>query len=364
MTAIDEIDPTSIPGCCVLSAYGSVNRDVLKITLDSHGNRVYDPTRLEMVKQLALRRFTDLLDNELQADPLKVFVKQEPHKETKLLDGRYRLITGVSLIDTIVDRIIFGELIRTAAKPTNTLRTPCAVGWAPNKGGWRWISMHYRNGFSIDRTAWDWTVNEWMVQMWETFILNLCPGHPLWWRQMVKNRFILLFYIARYSFPDGQLIAQANPGIMKSGCLLTLILNSVGQTILHVLVQFRLNKNPLENMPLCMGDDTLQPIFPYRNEYAAELSKFALLKEAETTYGYAEFVGFIFTSNGYFPSYWKKHLFQLRHLDQTVMRETLLSYQMLWYYVPTMLNFIRSIAWKIDSSWILSDQQLCANANG
>nr|UGO57301.1 MAG: hypothetical protein 1 [Riboviria sp.] len=270
---------------------------------------------------------------------------------------------GVSLIDTLVDRILFGEFMRNASSPTNVLRTPCAVGWAPNRGGWRYMSMKYPHGFSIDRKAWDWTVTEWLVEMWEQFILNLHPSHPIWWRECVRMRFTNLFYTSRFSFPDGLLVQQQEPGIMKSGCLLTLVLNSVGQTILHSLAQLRLKRDPFENIPLSMGDDTIQRPFDYVESYASELSKMALIKEAELTHGYCEFIGFCFTADGFFPAYWKKHLYQLRYLDPSVMRETLTSYQMLWYLVPSMLTHIREICWKINPDWVLTDVVLQSNAN-
>lgn len=334
------------------------------MTLDEHGNRTYDPTRLSMLKELCRSRYLALLNGTLENDPLKVFVKQEPHKLEKLQEGRYRLIIGTSIIDTMVDRILFGELVRAATHPMALMRTPCALGWAPNKGGWRYISMHYRDGFSIDRKAWDWSVTEWQVNMWEKLMVDLCVDPPVWWVQMVKSRFTCLFYIARFSFPDGLLVQQQGPGIMKSGCYLTILWNSVAQTILHVAVQLRLNKNPYENLPLSMGDDTLQRPFDYMEEYASELNKLTLIKEAEVTRGFSEFIGFLFLPSGYIPAYWKKHLFMLRHLDPTVARETLNSYQMLYYHNPSMLKFIREIVWKLNPEWILPDLILCENANG
>lgn len=346
-----------------MQQYGSLNRDVLKMTLDDHGNRVYDPTRLALLKELCKQRYNALLSGTLDSDPLKVFVKQEPHKSEKLQEGRYRLIIGTSLVDTMVDRILFGELVRTVTSPNALLRTPCALGWAPNKGGWRYISMHYRDGFSIDRKAWDWSVTEWQVNMWEKIMIDLCVDPPSWWINMVQSRFTCLFYTARFSFPDGLLVQQQLPGIMKSGCYLTILWNSIAQTILHVAVQIRLNKNPYDNLPLCMGDDTLQRPFDYTEEYAIELNKLTLIKEAELTRGFAEFIGFLFTPSGYIPAYWKKHLFMLRHLDPVVARETLISYQMLYYHNPSMLRFIREIAWNLDPEWVLPDSVLCENAN-
>lgn len=363
MRAVDDIDPTSVPGCCVLQRYGSINRDVLKITTDDHGDRTYDAGRLQMLKSLCLQRYQRLLHDGLEADPLKVFVKQEPHKESKLAEGRYRLISGVSLVDTVIDRILFGPMMRRILSPANVLRTPCAVGWAPNRGGWRYLATYYRDGFSIDRKAWDWTVCEWLVVIWEQFLKNLHPDHPAWWAGLVTKRFTSLFYTAVFSFPDGQLVQQASPGIMKSGCLLTLLLNSVGQSVLHILAQLRLGKDPLDNMPMAMGDDTLQRPFDYMEPYAEKLAEMALVKEAEYTHGYCEFAGFIINVNGYYPAYWKKHLYMLRHVDPTVIREVLTQYQMLWYLEPNMLSYIRGITWKINPEWVLSDIVLCENAN-
>lgn len=333
------------------------------ITQDDSGNRSYKLDRYNLVKALTFDRFKETISGTLYADPLKVFVKQEPHKVEKLKEGRYRLIMGVSLIDTLVDRIIFGEFMRSASSPANTLRTPCAVGWAPNRGGWRYMSMTYPSGFSIDRKAWDWTVNQWLVEMWEDFIVDLHPSHPPWWRACVRQRFTNLFYTARFSFPDGLLVQQQKPGIMKSGCLLTLVLNSVGQTILHAIAMIRLGRNPYHNIPLSMGDDTIQKPFDYMEDYAIELSKLALIKEAEHTEHFCEFIGFIFVQNGFFPSYWKKHLYQLRFLDPSVMRETLTSYQMLWYLVPSMKQHIREICWKVNPNWVMTDKVLQSHAD-
>lgn len=334
------------------------------MSTDAHGNRTYDPDRLALFKHLCLTRYITLLNGTLESDPMKVFVKQEPHKREKLLEGRYRLIIGTSIIDTMVDRIIFGPVMQSATNPINALRTPCAIGWSPNKGGWRYIAMHYKDGFSIDRKAWDWSVTEWQVNMWETFIKNLCIDSPKWWLSMVSRRFTCLFYIAKFSFPDGTLIAQGEPGIMKSGCYLTILLNSVAQTILHAVVQLRLNKPIKDNIPLSLGDDTLQRFFPYMEEYALQLNKVALIKEAQYTKGYAEFIGFLFEKDGYFPAYWKKHLFTLRHLDPTVAKELLEQYQYMYYRHPNMLKFIRGIAWNMNPEWVLSDQVLLRVANG
>lgn len=56
-------------------------------------------------------RIQSLLSGEMEADDIKVFVKQEPHSWEKISEGRFRLISAVSMVDTMVDRIVFGDLV-------------------------------------------------------------------------------------------------------------------------------------------------------------------------------------------------------------------------------------------------------------
>lgn len=362
---LDDIDPNSVPGYCTMAKYGSINREVLKITTDDHGNKIYDAERVAILKYLVKERFFFMLDEDrIESDPIKVFVKQEPHKLKKLEEQRYRLIHGVSLVDSMIDRILLGAMMRNATMPNNLLRTPCVVGWNPARGGWRSLVSNFSSGgFSIDRTAWDFTVQEWLVQMWQDFLIDLHPNAPEWWVKMLRNRFTALFYLARFKFPDGVEICQEKPGIMKSGCLMTLILNSVGQSIMHALVMLRLGRDPYDNTPWCAGDDTLQHPCGYEEEYHKELSKLCLIKEAEVTEGYTEFIGFYFTTNGFCPAYWQKHLYQLRHLDPRVEREALVSYQYLWYNHAPMLKCIQDFAFRVSPSLVLPHSVLRDKAN-
>lgn len=360
-----EIDPDSIPGNCPLNKFGSTNRDALKIEYDEHGNRYFDEFRLQMLHHLVKDRYMQLSEGYLEADPLKVFVKQEPHKNSKLEVGRVRLIAAVSLVDTMVDRILFGELLRTAMKPRNMLTTPCVVGWTPLRGGWRYLQSKYPEGsISIDRTAWDWTVQLWLVEAWKEFLFDIHVGAPNWWQNMVSARLKCLFEEAVFRFSDGVAVKQKYPGIMKSGCLLTLYLNSVSQTILHILTSNRLGLDPYHNVPLCAGDDTIQLDFAEVEEYSATLNCFCITKEVVKTCGFSEFIGFLFNHSGFVPAYWEKHLFNLRHIDVTVQREALQSYQILWYNDPIMLSLIREFAYKVDPHILLSDRSLREIANG
>ena len=57
-----------------------------------------------------------ILTGEFDYDPIKVFVKQEPHKMSKIKQERYRLISGVSLVDTLVDRLLLQWLAQNVVE--------------------------------------------------------------------------------------------------------------------------------------------------------------------------------------------------------------------------------------------------------
>jgi hypothetical protein len=42
-------------------------------------------------------------------DPIRPFLKNEPHKAQKIREGRYRVICGVSIVDQVVDRVLCGR---------------------------------------------------------------------------------------------------------------------------------------------------------------------------------------------------------------------------------------------------------------
>lgn len=321
----------SSPGFCSLTAFGTTNGEILKWDGIS-----CDPERLEFVYHTVRARFIGLLRGEDLSDNIKVFVKQEAHKCKKLEEGRYRLISAVSLIDNIIDRILFGWLGRAVLK--NVLMTPCLVGWSPIRGGWRFMERRFRGKktLCLDKSAWDWTVPGWLVDAWREVVVGLAHNHPYWWRLMVKKRFYLLFESPTFQFSDGTVVRQAVKGIMKSGCYLTIILNSLGQSILHYLVARRLSMDPFDNQPFVVGDDTVQEDFD-SDEYVRHFEEMGIsVKQAKNSY--VEFAGFAFANGTCYPAYWQKHLFNMAH--SPVLPQLLESYQVLYSNEPVMYNFI------------------------
>lgn len=271
------------------------------------------------------------------ADDINLFIKDEPHKLSKIAEGRLRLISGVSLIDSIIDKMLFGDLFMESLKHVGS--TPGLVGWQPYFGGSRLLLDKFPHGtVSVDKSAWDWSVPDWMIDIFLEFILELLGDVPPYVKELVTIRFKLLFEDAVFS--DGFLRSrQTGKGIMKSGCYLTLLLNTVGQVLLHLVV-CRINGwCPKIGMVWAFGDDTIQDdVYPLE-KYVKTVSDLGFVPKVERA-KHIEFVGFLMDSERVIPSYWRKHLFVLKYLDEQVAAETLRSYQVLYYAVPGMLNII------------------------
>lgn len=331
-----ELDWDSTPGICSLRHLGTTNREIF----GWDGFRV-DPERYNAVKETVRDRFKALLDGNPISDPLNVFIKREPHKIAKCDEGKYRLISGVSLVDTLVDRILFGWLLRTAL--STVLETPCMLGWSPIRGGWRVLSRMFSNRqvTCMDKASFDWTVVRWMVAAAESIILQLPVNPPLWWKKMVRLRFRLLYADCVYQFSDGTQVQQDVVGIQKSGCLLTLILNSLWQILLHSYVCLDLNWDPFIDMPLTLGDDTIQRWRRTERElqdYTSRLSNLGPKIKSTTLQHWVEFAGFIVVGNSCIPAYWMKHLFKILYAEHPI--DTLQQYQILYSHHSEFFSYL------------------------
>lgn len=333
---MSEIDMDSTPGFCAFATLGTTNGEIL-----GWDGVDFDPERLEYVRGQVYARFCALLDGSMEADPIKVFVKQEPVKLKKHNDQAYRLISGVSLTDCLIDRILFGWLLRIVLD--KVLETPSMIGWSPVRGGWRYVKGLFSGKpvVCLDRSAWDWTVVGWMIEDFESFILDLPVNAPLWWKEMVRKRLYLLYHSAVFRFQDGTEVEQDEWGIQKSGSLLTIIFNTVMQIMLHARVRPDCNK-PI----IALGDDTAQETPDDLEEYVRSLESLGPKLKGAKVQHWVEFAGFVFLQTTCFPAYWKKHLYKLKYAENPL--ETLQSYQILYSHNPAMFEYLESELTRLD----------------
>nr|UCD55936.1 MAG: RNA-dependent RNA polymerase [Solemoviridae sp.] len=168
---------------------------------------------------------------------------------------------------------------------------------------------------------------------------------------MVKLRFKILFELSVFRFEDQTRVFQERRGVMKSGCYLTIILNSISQSYVHYVAMIRMGREPGCNQPLCIGDDTVQEVFDGIDQYVEHVSSLGpILKEVVVT-DYVEFAGFVYYDNKCWPAYWQKHLFNL--MVSPNLGETLLSYQYLYVHEPVMYEFLLRIARELGPTFVL-----------
>lgn len=330
---MSEIDWDSTPGCCSLKCLGTTNKQIF----GWDGVRC-DPERVEFVRATVRDRFNRLANGEAIADNINVFVKREPTSVAKEALGRYRLISGVSLIDSLVDRVLFGWLLRAVV--SRATETPCMVGWSPMRGGWRHIWRKFR-GTSVaclDKSAWDWTVVEWMVHAFRSFLVQLPVNPPQWWVEMVEIRIRLLYKDAVFEFQDGTIVHQKGWGVQKSGSLLTIIFNSVLQSICHYLTNYEMGLKMDLDEPITLGDDTAQKKPLWFLKYVSILQSLGPKIKDPKTQHWVEFAGFSFLPRSCVPAYWRKHLFKLRYAENPI--ETLQSYQLIYSHDPVMFEYL------------------------
>lgn len=297
-------------------------------------------TRKTLVKSVVKLRVESLARGECVADDILLFVKDEPHKLSKLQQGRLRLISGVSLVDAIVDRMLFGELADSVS--SSVWETPILIGWNPLVSGAKFLAGSFPNGsVSIDKSCWDWSVKDWLVDCWLEIILEFYSQYPEWYRDLITMRFRMLFEEAVFTTGRDRREKQGFKGIMKSGCFLTIVLNSIGQLLLHYVVAHRLGLGK-SSRPWCLGDDTVQNADFNIDAYVEQLKLLGFNPKVGTVDQHVEFIGFLMDSERVIPAYWKKHLFCLKYLKEEVAESALESYLMLYVDEPVMYEILRT----------------------
>nr|AWY11067.1 putative RNA-dependent RNA polymerase [Motts Mill virus]AWY11079.1 putative RNA-dependent RNA polymerase [Motts Mill virus]AWY11199.1 putative RNA-dependent RNA polymerase [Motts Mill virus] len=307
----------------------------------------FDPERVKILRMLVTDRINHLLsvknlqELHLAADPIKLFIKQEPHKISKLIEGRLRLISAVSMVDTMIDRMLFQELF--ASVVSSPFRTPVAIGWTPLGSGAAYFKAHFSGKtFDTDKKHWDWTFPFWLLEDCYK-VLTSCHYAPAWWHRLAHARFMALYSEAVFRFPDGSTLQQPYPGIQKSGCYLTLLLNSLGQWMLHVLAEASIG---CKVKCISFGDDVTQESTEFDESFANYYRKLGFSLQTGV-HDDPEFIGFhIYPQSAFLPSYRDKHVFLLSHLtrDEENAVATLRSYQYLYWFDKSFLEFLKNIA--------------------
>lgn len=289
-------------------------------------NRDYFKVVEGIPDETVLLHVWDVVNDRLRvgdADPIRLFIKPEPHKVAKIQDGRYRLISSVSVIDQIIDHMLFGPM--NEALVAGWPYVPSKIGWSPYSGGWRAMPVR-GNWMALDKASWDWTVHMWLLELVLEVRMGLCENMNERWLDLAIWRYRRLFLDPELITSGGCVFRQRNPGVMKSGCVNTIADNSIGQVLLHNRVCMEVDITP--GGIFCMGDDTLQETPDRMPEYLAKTGLYCKVKEPVFA---TEFAGMRFLDRRVEPVYRGKHAFTLLHVDPEILPQLANSYALLYH---------------------------------
>lgn len=251
-----EVVPTSSPGVPYV-LLGRNNRDILS-----------GPGRT-IVRQAVLDRFRLLLTTPLEhiasltaeqlvqgsfCDPVKVFIKNEPHKISKLRAGRYRIISNVSLVDSLLERILFRKQNQLEIARWRTCPSKPGMG-LHDEGLKELYSLFVQSQARFplaesDVSGWDWNVKGWMMEddmLMRAALAGARPGSP--YHHMLMARYYTVS-LKVFVLSDGSLLAQRVRGIQASGSYNT----SAGNSRMRVALAYVAGVQWV----IAMGDDDVE----------------------------------------------------------------------------------------------------------
>lgn len=196
-------------------------------------------------------------------DPIYVFIKDEPHKQEKLEKERYRIISCVSILDTLVERVLY--TLQNKTEIDHCDYSPYKPGMGLHDDGqkalFEWFKM-LEAGFvpaSTDVSAWDWSVADWMLEDDGHYRVQVAGGEGSAWAKLVMAQHYCIAHKV-FVLPSGEMFAQTEGGVLPSGCFNTSSTNSHMRHGLASHVQIELGEFTewTRGEGAQMGDDALE----------------------------------------------------------------------------------------------------------
>lgn len=254
----------------------------------------------------------------------RVFVKDEPHKISKVEAGKWRLIMAASLPVQMVWRMCFSH--QNDWLNDHPYTTPSAHGLVFCYGGWRRFKAHARTKslvYSRDLSAWDWGAPLWVLQLIRDFRVG--NSSDIAFTRVVNWLYKDAFEDTKLLFSNGLVVQQRFGGMMKSGLYVTISDNSLSMVGLHLVAGLR--SGMFFGSVWATGDDVLQQY--WSEEYSDRLLELGgRVKEVERS---LIFMGTSFEKEPE-PMYYAKHLVNLAAHGVDELPEVLDGYMRLYAY--------------------------------
>lgn len=215
----------------------------------------------EMVVQRYIRLMECVRDGKALPKPVvRIFVKPEPHKIEKIQKGNLRLIWALPIEYQMLHRTFFGPSL--AAELRNYRDTPTKVGMSWLYGGAHVIYHSIDDGSAKiadeDKKGWDISASASEIGTDRDVRWRLClnPNEVFKFGFDQCYETLLSSYLI---FSDGTVLEQVEPGIVRSGSLITISGNSRMQVILKVMYceEHCGGYDDGKHRAIAIGDDTL-----------------------------------------------------------------------------------------------------------
>jgi hypothetical protein len=212
-------------------------------------------------------RIKDLVDGTLEdarykADPIRLFVKREAHKASKVKDKRWRLIWGISLIDQVIDRMLYTP--GNEAEIKSCADIPSKPGYSFKYGGYdrmvRKYDNHSKKWISFDARSFDISAPGWGLRAVRDFNQRQClTGGVLLekWEKLSRHREEAVLY-GSFVFSNGIVCQKTIAGLQPSGRFTTISSNCKLVVLTRVLYDIHHERPTIKDAMIAMGDDTVQ----------------------------------------------------------------------------------------------------------
>lgn len=242
---------------------------------------------------------------------MRLFVKQEPHTNKKLSEKRYRLISSVSLVDQLVERLLFGPQNQLEIQRWRNIPSKPGMGLSLHEQAQSiWSELQTNHDIwpaaEADISGFDWSVQDW--ELWADVQMRCKLGgfeNPVLKRAAVSRFYCFMNSVFQLS--DGTLIEQGLPGLMKSGSYCTSSTNSRIRCLMAELI----------GAPWCiaMGDDSVEGYTADAAEKYAQLGHTCkdYIPCETTSEGYLKKVNFCsheLSQDSFWLTSWPKTLFR------------------------------------------------------
>jgi len=183
-------------------------------------------------------------------DLVRPFMKTEPHPERKRVTGAYRIISGVSIVDQLVERVIFYCFSQMIKNNYPKLDMLIGIGFTDDMVAEIYQKVHAMPGqkYSSDISGWDSSIQEDLQRAFKDIVIDSCENPCKPWLNAITN-WLTLNVHAHFVLPNGHIVKPKHPGMILSGGYITTIMNST----LRVLCSVNCSSTAY-----VMGDDCIE----------------------------------------------------------------------------------------------------------